>query len=95
MASFGEGGRQGWFPEDQILSQADPQRIGSLRDLVLEGSPAPRPAVNAMRVLLEQNRGEAALEDSAVALRCARPKRGSSANIYLHGSHTCLPNKEA
>ena len=63
--------------------------------MVLEGSPAPRPAVNAMRVLLEQNRGEAALEDSGVASRCARPKRGSSANIYLHGSHTCLPNKEA
>ncbi|MDK2930589.1 MAG: hypothetical protein PWR07_720, partial [Bacillota bacterium] len=38
---FGEGGRQGWFPGDQISSQADPYRTRSARKLVLGGAAIP------------------------------------------------------
>jgi len=39
---FGEGGRQGWFPEDQIPTGTDPHGTRAARNLILGGSAACR-----------------------------------------------------
>ena len=59
MPGFGEGGRQGWFPEDQILRWAGSYGTRFARKLVLQGSSGPslpRPSAGACAPVSAQHR---------------------------------------